>query len=107
MAKYVTFYGGPMAAGHNVKDTPAGETPEELMAKIMAQFPAHRARLDRFAAEGKLLMVGTFADPAADGAMGIWRSKQDAEEFMSEDPFLLHGLVRSWRLMEWNETQTP
>ena len=27
MSKYVTFYGGPMAAGHNVKDTPAGETP--------------------------------------------------------------------------------
>ena len=87
MAKYVTFYGGPMAAGHNLKDTPAGETPEELMAKIMAQFPAHRARLDRFAAEGKL--------------------DRDAEEFMAEDPFLLHGLVRSWRLMEWDETQVP
>ena len=52
-------------------------------------------------------MVGTFADPAVDGAMGIWRSKEDAEEFMREDPFQLQGLVRSWRLMEWNETQVP
>ena len=107
MPKYVTFYGGPMAAGHNVKEAPAGETPEDLMAKIMAAFPAHRARLDRFAAEGALLMVGTFADARADGAMGIWRSKEDAEEFMSEDPFILQGLVRSWRLLEWNETQVP
>jgi len=107
MPKYVTFYGGPMAAGHNVKQAPAGETPEELMAKIMAAFPAHRARLDQFAAQGKLLMVGTFADSRADGAMSVWRSKEDAEEFMREDPFQLQGLVRSWRLMEWNETQVP
>jgi uncharacterized protein YciI len=107
MPKFVTFYGGPMAAGHNVMPSPEGESPEHLMSKIMAAFPAHRARLDAFAAQGKLLMVGTFADPAADGAMGIWRSKEDAEDFMREDPFQLQGLVRSWRLMEWNETQVP
>jgi hypothetical protein len=107
MPKYVMFYGGPMAAGHNVKEPPAGETPEELMAKIMSAFPSHRARLDEFAAQGKLMMVGTFADTRADGAMGIWRSKEDAEEFMRGDPFQLEGLVRSWRLLEWNETQVP
>ena len=107
MPKYVTFYGGPMAAGHNVTEAPAGETPEALMAKIMAAFPAHRARLDQFAAEGKLLMVGAFADARADGAMGIWRSKEDVEAFMREDPFILQGLVRSWRILEWDETQVP
>jgi hypothetical protein len=39
--------------------------------------------------------------------MGIWRSKEDAEEFMREDPFQLQGLVRAWRLVGWNETQVP
>jgi uncharacterized protein len=107
MPKYVTFYGGPMAAGHNVKEAPEGETPEQLMSKIMAAFPRHRARLDEFAAQGKLLMVGTFADPRADGAMGIWRSKEDVDEFMREDPFIVEGLVRSWRVIEWDETQVP
>jgi uncharacterized protein len=105
--KYVTFYGGPMAAGHNVTQAPAGETPEQLMAKIMAAFPAHRARLDAFAAQGKLLMGGAFADPVSDGAMGIRRSKEDVDEFMREDPFIRQGLVRSWRALEWDETQVP
>jgi uncharacterized protein YciI len=107
MPKYVTFYGGPMAAGHNVKSSPEGESIDELMAKIMAAYPAHRARLDQFAAQGKLLMVGPFADPVADGAMGVWRSREDAEEFMREDPFMLQNLVRSWRIIEWSETQVP
>ena len=107
MPKYVSFYGGPMAAGHNVKEGPADETPDQLMAKIMAAFPAHRTRLDEFAAQGKLLMVGAFADAPADGAMGIWRSKEDVDEFIREDPFIVEGLVRSWRVVEWNETQVP
>jgi uncharacterized protein YciI len=36
--------------------------------------------------------------------MGIFASKDAAEEFMKDDPFLLHGVVAKWRLLEWNET---
>ena len=105
MAKYVMFYGGAMAAGHNLRE--GSETPAELMAKLMQHFPAHRARLDEFAAAGKLLMVGTCANPLEDGSMSVFRTSQDAEEFIAGDPFQLNGLIRSWRLLEWNETQVP
>jgi uncharacterized protein len=99
--KCVLFYGGPMAAGHNEKRS--NDPPEELMQKLMAVYPEHRRRLDRWHANGRLLMVGTFADPLKDGSMGIFRSREDAEAFMEGDPFMLNGLIRSWRLMDWNE----
>ena len=106
MAKYVTFYGGPMAAGHNVKDAPEGETPEELMAKIMAHFPAPPppgpVRCGREAANGRSSPTRWRTARWASGAAG-----KTSTTSWREDPFLLHGLVRSWRLMEWNETQLP
>ena len=99
--KYVLFYGGAMSAGHN--EAPGREAPEDLGRKIADLMPEHRARLDQFHAEGRLLMVGAFADPMSDGSMGIFPTRQDAEDFMLGDPFLKNGVVRSWRLVEWNE----
>lgn len=99
--KCVMFYGGPMAAGHN--ERPIVDTPQDLMRKLMAAYPEHRRRLDRWHAEGRLLMVGTFSEPLADGSMGIFRSREDAEAFMEDDPFQVNGLIRSWRLMDWKD----
>ena len=38
MAKYVTFYGGPMAAGHNVQDTP-GIGPDYVCRSLFVVAP--------------------------------------------------------------------
>jgi uncharacterized protein YciI len=85
--KYVLFY----------------ESADDVMAKAPAHFPAHRARLDAFRARGDLLMVGTFADPQKDGSMSVFRTREAAEEFVADDPFVLNGVVRAWRLLEWDE----
>jgi len=105
--KYVTFYGGPMAAGHNQAPGADQVDPEALRAKLMEVFPEHRKLLDEFHAQGKVLMVGTFENPLVDGSMGIWTSREAAEEFMRRDPFVTNNLIRSWRIMEWNEVLVP
>ena len=87
MTKHVLFY----------------ESAEDVLAKAPEHYPAHSARCDDFHARGSLLMVGTFADPEADGSMAIFASREAAEEFVRDDPFVLNDVVRAWRIVEWNE----
>jgi uncharacterized protein YciI len=78
------------------------EPVEDVLAKAPPHFPAHSARLDEFHARGELLMVGTFADPQ-EGSMSIFSTREAAEEFVREDPFVLNGVIRDWRIREWDE----
>jgi len=77
-------------------------------AEALAQehFPAHSARLAEFHERGRLLMVGTFTDPPM-GAMAVFPSREDVEEFMADDPFVLNGVVAAPRVREWNEILAP
>ncbi len=86
MKKYVVFY----------------ESADDVLVKAPLHFPAHRARWQEFQAAGTLLMVGTFANPQ-EGAMGIFTTREAAEEFVAGDPFVLNGVVRNWYIREWNE----
>jgi uncharacterized protein YciI len=79
------------------------ESAENVAEKAPAHFPAHSERLGEFHARGTLLMVGTFADPQADGSMAIFTTREAAEEFVEGDPFVENGVVRSWQIREWNE----
>ena len=72
----------------------------------MQHYPAHRARLDEFHRRGVLLMVGTFADEPV-GAMAVFTTREAVDEFMADDPFLLHGVVGERRLREWDEILAP
>jgi uncharacterized protein len=85
--KYVMFY----------------DSADDVASKAPAHFPAHRARLDDFHARGTLLMVGTFGDPQNEGSMAVFTTREAAEEFATEDPFVLNGVVRNWYVREWNE----
>lgn len=38
--------------------------------------------------------------------MGIFTSCQATEEFIGGDPFVLHGVVGSWRVRPWDEFLT-
>jgi uncharacterized protein YciI len=89
--KYVVFY----------------ESSPDVLTLAPQHFPAHQARLRDFHERGELLMVGTFGDPVAEGSMAIFATREGAEEFVEEDPFVLHGVVRSWTLREWNEILAP
>ena len=79
------------------------ESADDVMSKAPQHFPAHKSRLDEFHARGDLLMVGTFGDPQNEGSMAIFRTREAAEEFVKDDPFVLHGVVARWHLREWNE----
>jgi uncharacterized protein YciI len=74
----------------------------DVLEKAPIHFPAHRARLDEFAASGKLLMVGTFGDPVKQGSMAIFDSREGAEAFVAADPFVLEGVVASYEIRDWN-----
>ena len=72
------------------------------MAQAREVFPSHSAYADDFAMSGDLLMIGTFADPVADGSMAIFRSRDAAERFIAGDPFVVEGVVVGWRILDWN-----
>jgi uncharacterized protein YciI len=48
-------------------------------------------------------MVGTFDEPMNGDAMGIFTSREAAEEFIAGDPFVRNGVVASWTVRPWNE----
>ncbi len=78
------------------------ETEPEGLARAPAHFAAHRARLDEFHARGALLMAGPLLNPV-DRALGVFTSREAAEEFIQGDPFVLNGVVTRWSIREWNE----
>ena len=78
------------------------ETAPDGLPKAATYFPAHKARLDQFAERGTLLMVGTWANPA-EGALAIFTTRDAAEEFVKDDPFVLNGVVSKVTLKDWNE----
>ena len=90
MPKFVVFY----------------ESADDVQSKAPAHFAAHRARWKEFADRGELLMIGTFANAQEQGSMGIFTSREAAEEFAKNDPFVLNGVVRRYEIREWNEALT-
>jgi uncharacterized protein YciI len=88
--KYVVFY----------------EVTDEGIGLIPFHMAEHRVHWKAFAAAGTLLMVGPFANPR-DGAMGVFKTREAAEAFATGDPFVRHGVVKKWRIMEWMEAVGP
>jgi uncharacterized protein len=83
------------------------ESADDVASKAPPHFPAHKARLDEFHARGDLLMVGTFGDPQSQGSMAVFRTREAAEEFVRDDPFVLNGVVRRYEIRDWDEVLTP
>ncbi len=65
------------------------ESAADFAGKAPLRFAAHRARWREFADRGDLLMIGPFANALEDGAMGIFTSREAAEEFARGDPLLV------------------
>jgi uncharacterized protein len=82
------------------------ESADDVRSKAPAHLPAHQARWKQFQDNGTLLMIGAFGDPQNEGSMGIFTTREAAEEFVREDPFVLNGVVRAWQIREWNEAIT-
>ena len=54
-------------------------------------------------ARGQLVLAGAFADPA-DGAALVFRAADPSvvEDFIRNDPYVLNGLVKQWKIRLWN-----
>lgn len=77
-----------------------GESSGVSMDQIMAVYPRHKAVVDRFKAQGVVIGIGPFADR---GNMAIFRTREAAEAFVAEDPFILEGVVGSFVIRDWND----
>ncbi len=78
------------------------ESAPDFRTTAPLHFPGHKARIDAFHTKGTLLAVGPFAD-AREGAMAIFADREAAEAFVSEDPFVLNGVVSRVTIKEWSE----
>jgi len=79
----------------------------ELVDDYIERRAAFRAEHLKLAAEsharGELVMGGAFAEPP-NKALLIFRAEDRSapETFVREDPYVLHGLVKSWKVRNWN-----
>ena len=67
-------------------------------------FPPHQARYTEFMQRGVLLSLGPFSDRS--GSMAVFSTREAAEEFAADDPFVRNGVVSSWTIREWRQV-TP
>ena len=80
---------------------------ERVAEKAPQYVDAHRDHWRRFLDSGELLEIGPFGDPQSQGSMAVFNSREAAEQFAKEDPFVLNGVVSSWELREWDEVLEP
>jgi uncharacterized protein len=77
-----------------------GESSGVTMERIMEVYPRHKAVVDGFVARGDVIGIGPFADR---GNMAIFRSREAAEAFVTQDPFLLEGVVKTYTIRDWRD----
>ena len=83
-----------------MKSVVIGEPSGLSMDAIMAVFPRHKAVVETFLARGDIIGIGPFTDL---GNMGIFRTREAAEAFVRQDPFILEGVVKSVIIRDWDD----
>jgi hypothetical protein len=78
-----------------------GESSGASIEAIMAVLPRHKAVVEAFKAKGHVIGIGPFADL---GNMAIFRTREAAESFVKQDPFVLEGVVKSFVIRDWNDS---
>jgi uncharacterized protein len=81
-----------------------GESSGAAMEVIMAVYPRHKLIADKYIERGDVIGIGPFADR---GNMAIFKTREAAEEFVKEDPFILEGLVKSFVIRDWKDDLLP
>ena len=84
-----------------MKSVVIGESSGATMEQVVAVYPRHKAVVDACIARGEIIGIGPFADR---GNMAIFRTREAAEAFVTQDPFILEGLVKSFVIRDWNDS---
>lgn len=87
-----------------MKTVVIGEGSGATMEKIMEVYPRHKIVADKYINKGDVIGIGPFSDW---GNMAIFKTRAAAEQFVTEDPFILEGLVKSFVIREWNDSLIP
>ena len=83
-----------------MKSVVIGEPSGATMDMILVVYPRHKAIVDKYISEGVVIGIGPFTDH---GNMAIFRTREAAERFVTEDPFILEGLVKSFTIHDWDD----
>ncbi len=79
------------------------ETAPDALEKAMELFPAHQRHYEPYAEQGDLLGLGTFGDPQTEGSMAIFATRDAAERFVTDDPFVTEGVVARFEVRDWDD----
>jgi uncharacterized protein len=76
---------------------------EEARRLAPEALAAHVARSQQWHADGRLLMAGAFLDRPEEpvSTMAVLRTREDAEEFVARDPFVLADMVARSDIRPW------
>lgn len=87
-----------------MKTVVIGESSGATMETIMTVYPRHKVIVDKYIERGDVIGIGPFDDK---GNMAIFKSRSAAEQFVTEDPFILQGIVKSFVIKDWNDSLLP
>jgi uncharacterized protein YciI len=72
--------------------------------RIMEVYPGHKQITDQYVERNDVIGMGPFTDG---GNMFIFKTREAAEQFVKEDPFILEGVVKSFIIKEWMDVLLP
>ena len=87
-----------------MKTVVIGEPSGATMENIMIVYPRHKVIVDKYINMGEVIGIGPFGDR---GNMAIFKTRAAAEQFVTEDPFILEGIVKSFVMKDWHDTMLP
>ncbi len=88
-----------------MKTVVIGEGSGATMETIMAVYPRHKIVADKYIGRGDIIGIGPFTDKG--GNMAIFKTRAAAEQFVTEDPFILEGIVKSFVIKDWADNLIP
>jgi uncharacterized protein YciI len=82
------------------------DTVDNFVERRQPHRGAHLDLVARAQRVGGLLMAGALKPS---GALLVFRTEQiaDVEQFAQQDPYVVNGLVSSWRVFEWTVVTPP
>jgi uncharacterized protein YciI len=87
-----------------MKTVVIGEASGATMETIMSVYPRHKIIVEKYIAMGVIIGIGPFTDL---GNMAIFKTRTAAEHYVTEDPFILEGIVKSFVIKDWNDSLLP
>lgn len=87
-----------------MKTVVIGTSSGASLDEIMAVYPRHKVIVEKYMKMGVVIGIGPFTNS---GNMAIFKTHEAAEQFVTEDPFILEGLVKSFEIRDWNDKLIP